>query len=202
MLTVLSILSPPFFPQDAVIFLRVKRATRWVLFNKGEARHSTTTYCEAVYRLADTSRSVSVGMRFVTFVKSNAKALLTLRIKSPLRSAEGIGWRGSLCLRSAHFGDRVLHLRLHHASMLKTFSLARMSPYTTSNNSRRYHRPHPPFSRIAIMYLWGQYPNLLSTLPVDCLTRSVSQFETRDLLTNIPNRKRWICLAIKYPLNR
>ena len=28
---------------------------------------------------------------FVTFVKSNAKALLTLRIKSPLRSAEGIG---------------------------------------------------------------------------------------------------------------
>ena len=32
-------------------FLRVKRATRWVLFNKGEARHSTTTYCEAVYRL-------------------------------------------------------------------------------------------------------------------------------------------------------
>ena len=30
-------------------------------------------------------------MRFVTFVKSNAKALLTLRIKSPLRSAEGIG---------------------------------------------------------------------------------------------------------------
>ena len=28
-------------------------------------------------------------MRFVTFVKSNAKALLTLRIKSPLRSAEG-----------------------------------------------------------------------------------------------------------------
>ena len=90
MLTVLSILSPPFFPQDAVIFLRVKRATRWVLFNKDVARHSTT-YCEAVYRLADTSRSVSVGMRFVTFVKSNAKALLTLRIKSPLRSAEGIG---------------------------------------------------------------------------------------------------------------
>ena len=72
-------------------FLRVKRATRWVLFNKGVARNSTTTYCEAVYRLADTSRSVSVGMRFVTFVKSNAKALLTLRIKSPLRSAEGIG---------------------------------------------------------------------------------------------------------------
>ena len=33
--------------------------------------------------------SDSVG--FVTFVKSNAKALLTLRIKSPLRSAEGIG---------------------------------------------------------------------------------------------------------------
>ena len=42
------------------------------------------------------------GICFVTFVKSNAKALLTLRIKSPLRSAEGIGWRGSLCLRSAH----------------------------------------------------------------------------------------------------
>jgi hypothetical protein len=112
--------------------------------------------------------SDSVG--FVTFVKSNAKALLTLRIKSPLRSAEGIGWRGSLCLRSAHFGDSVLHLRLHHASMLKTFSLARMSPYTTSYNSRRHHRPHPPFSRIAIMYLWGQYPNLLSILPIDCLT--------------------------------
>ena len=113
--------------------------------------------------------SDSVG--FVTFVKSNAKALLTLRIKSPLRSAEGIGWRSSLCLRSAHFGDRVLHLRLHHASMLKTFSLARMSPYTTSHNSRRYHRPHPPSSRIAIMYLWGQYSNSLSTLPNDCLTR-------------------------------
>ena len=69
------------------------------------------------------------------------------------------------------FGDRVLHLRLHHASMLKTSSLARMSPYTTSHNSRRYHRPHPPFTRIAIMYLWGQYSNLLSTLPNDCLTR-------------------------------
>ena len=68
------------------------------------------------------------------------------------------------------FGDCVLHLRLHHASMLKTFSLARMSPYTTSYNSRRYHRPHPPFTRIAIMYLWGQYSNLLSTLPNDCLT--------------------------------
>ena len=69
------------------------------------------------------------------------------------------------------FGDRVLHLRLHHASMLKTSSLARMSPYTTSHNSRRYHRPHPPFTRIAIMYLWGQYSNLLSILPNDCLTR-------------------------------
>ena len=68
------------------------------------------------------------------------------------------------------FGDCVLHLRLHHASMLKTFSLARMSPYTTSYNSRRHHRPHPPFTQIAIMYLWGQYSNLLSTLPVDCLT--------------------------------
>ena len=65
----------------------------------------------------------------------------------------------------------MLHLRLHHASMLKTFSLARMSPYTTSHNSRRYHRPHPPSSRIAIMYLWGQYSNSLSTLPNDCLTR-------------------------------
>ena len=103
---------------------------------------------------------------FVTFVKSNAKALLTLRIKSSLRSAEGIGWRGSLCLRSTHFGDRVLHLRLHHASMLKTFSLARMSPYTTSNNSRRYHRPHPPFTRIAIMYLWGQYSYSRSYCPM------------------------------------
>ncbi|MBR4295411.1 MAG: hypothetical protein IKT56_01060 [Clostridia bacterium] len=69
------------------------------------------------------------------------------------------------------FGDSVLHLRLHHASMLKTFSLARMSSYTTSHNSRRYHRPHPPFSRIAIMYLWGQYSNYLSVLPNDCLTR-------------------------------
>ena len=39
--------------------------------------------------LSDTARSVSAGMRFVTFVKSNTKALLTLRIKSPLRSAEG-----------------------------------------------------------------------------------------------------------------
>ena len=46
--------------------------------------------------------------------------------------------------------------------MLKTFSLARMSPYTTSNNSRRYHRPHPPFTRMAIMYLWGQYSYLRS----------------------------------------
>lgn len=69
------------------------------------------------------------------------------------------------------FGDSVLHLRLHHASMLKTSSLARMSPYTTSENSRRYHRPHPPFSRIAIMYLWGQYSNLLSILPNDYFTR-------------------------------
>ena len=39
--------------------------------------------------LSNTARRVSEGMRFVTFVKSNAKALLTLRIKSPLRSAEG-----------------------------------------------------------------------------------------------------------------
>ena len=69
------------------------------------------------------------------------------------------------------FGDRVLHLRLHHASMLKTFSLARMSPYTTSHNSRRYHRPPPPSYRIAIMYLWGQYSNYLSILPNNCLTR-------------------------------
>ena len=55
--------------------------------------------------------------------------------------------------------------------MLKTFSLARMSPYTTSHNSRRYHRPHPPFTRIAVMYLWGQCSNLLSILPNNCLTR-------------------------------
>ena len=122
--------------------------------------------------------SDSVG--FVTFVKSNAKALLTLRIKSPLRSAEGIGWRGSLCLRSAHFGDRVLHLRLHHASMLKTFSLARMSPYTTSNNSRRYHRPHPPFTRIAIMYLWGQYSYLRSYCPIIASYVRVSIWDARS----------------------
>ena len=117
---------------------------------------------------------------FVTFVKSNAKALLTLRIKSPLRSAEGIGWRSSLCLRSAHFGDRVLHLRLHHASMLKTFSLARMSPYTTSHNSRRYHRPHPPSSRIAIMYLWGQYSHLRSYCPITVSHVRVSNWDARS----------------------
>ena len=100
------------------------------------------------------------------------------------------------------FGDCVLHLRLHHASMLKTFSLAQMSPYTTSKNSRRYHRPHPPFFRMAIMYLWGQYSNLLSILPIDRLIRPSSQIETRDLLTYIPNRKRRICPEIKSPLNR
>lgn len=65
----------------------------------------------------------------------------------------------------------MLHLRLHHASMLKTFSLARMSPYTTSHKSRRNHRPPPPFTRIAIMYLWGQCSNLLSILPNDYFTR-------------------------------
>ena len=82
------------------------------------------------------------------------------------------------------FGDRVLHLRLHHASMLKTSSLARMSPYTTSHNSRRYHRPHPPFTRIAIMYLWGQYSILLSTLPNDCLTRPCLKLR-RDIFSPI-----------------
>ena len=201
MLTVLSMLSPPFFPQDAVIFLRVKRATCPLLFNKGEARHSTTTYCEAVYRLADTSRSVSVGMRFVTFVKSNAKALLTLRIKSPLRSAEGIGWRGSLCLRSAHFGDSVLHLRLHHASMSKTSSLARMSPYTTSHNSRRYHRPHPPSYRIAIMYLWWQYSHLRSYCPITVSHVRVSIWDARS--AHLYTESKALNLSCKkYPLNR
>ena len=89
------------------------------------------------------------------------------------------------------FGDRVLHLRLHHASMLKTFSLARMSPYTTSHNSRRYHRPHPPFTRIAIMYLWGQYSNSLSTLPNDCLTRPCLKLRRKifSLIYRIENAK-------------
>ena len=106
------------------------------------------------------------------------------------------------------FGDRVLHLRLHHASMLKTSSLARMSPYTTSHNSRRYHRPHPPFSRIAIMYLWGQYPNLLSTLPliashVPCLNlrREIcsliyrienAEFVLRKYIPSIGRQREWL----------
>ena len=138
---------------------------------------------------------------FVTFVKSNAKALLTLRIKSPLRSAEGIGWRGSLCLRSAHFGDRVLHLCLHHASMLKTFSLARMSPYTTSNNSRRYHRPHPPFTRIAIMYLWGQYSYLRSYCPIIASYVRVSIWDARS--AHLYTESKALNLSCKkYPLNR
>ena len=78
----------------------------------------------------------------------------------------------------------MLHLRLHHSSMLKTSSLARMSPYTTSHNSRRYHRPHPPFTRIAIMYLWGQYSNYLSILPIDCLTRPCLKLR-REILSLI-----------------
>ena len=62
-------------------------------FPKGYAYCSVYTFTSVLsakrgyFFASETSDSVG----FVTFVKSNAKALLTLRIKSPLRSAEGIG---------------------------------------------------------------------------------------------------------------
>ena len=76
-------------PFRRIFLLRVKRAYRWFCSIRAKPVIQQQRTAKQYIGLSDTARRVSKGMRFVTFVKSNAKALLTLRIKSPLRSAEG-----------------------------------------------------------------------------------------------------------------
>ena len=121
-------------------------------------------------------------MRFVTFVKSNAKALLTLRIKSPLRSAEGISrcgasrWRVFLvggtppfwtfqaqnrktshCVPARSLRNTAYCARSQHASMWTISSLARIFPYATSIEILVATASATSFLSSAVMYLWGQF---------------------------------------------
>ena len=111
--------------------------------------------------LSDTAQRVSEGMRFVTFVKSNAKALLTLRIKSPLRSAEGI----SRCRAS-----RYVFLRPHgtaeHGVLQALCNTLLCGQYPHSLGYFPMQRalnfsllppPRPPFSRRRLCICGGSY---------------------------------------------
>ena len=103
--------------------------------------------------------ATSIPFFFVTFVKSNAKALLTLRIKSPLRSAEGTTrnlptiprWCSLISSRTQRIAGT-----LQHASMWTISSLARIFPYATSNEFAVATASATSFLSSAVMYLWGQ----------------------------------------------
>ena len=124
--------------------------------------------------------SDSVG--FVTFVKSNAKALLTLRIKSPLRSAEGISRWGhrdsefSLSAERRHFGlskpkivkHRIVFLRAHcgtqriaHArNTLICGQYPHSLGYFPMQRALKFSSlppPRPPFSRRRLCICGGSY---------------------------------------------
>ena len=96
---------------------------------------------------------------FVTFDKSNAKALLTLRIKSPLRSAEGTtrDLLANPVLMFAHIFTNIAYCaRSQHAYMWTISSLARIFPYATSNEFLVATASATSFLSSAVMYLWGQ----------------------------------------------
>ena len=96
---------------------------------------------------------------FVTFVKSNAKALLTLRIKSPLRSAEGTtrNLLANPVLVFAHiFTNTAYCARSQHAFMWTISSLARIFPYATSIEFLVATASATSFLSSTFMYLWGQ----------------------------------------------
>ena len=99
-------------------------------------------------------------MRFVTFVKSNAKALLTLRIKSPLRSAEGTtrDLPANPVLVFAHiFTNTAYCARSQHAFYVDNI-LTRSD--ISLRNGRVYPLlppPRPPFSRRRLCICGGSY---------------------------------------------
>ena len=109
---------------------------------------------------------------FVTFVKSNAKALLTLRIKSPLRSAEGTTRdlpANPVLVFARIFTNTAYCTHSQHAFMWTISSLARIFPYATSNNFLVATAFATSFLSSAVMYLWGQ---LSYTRMVICMCRA------------------------------
>ena len=114
----------------------------------------------------------SIPPSFVTFVKSNAKALSTLRIKSPLRSAESTTRNllvNPVLVFAQTFTNTAYCARPNTLFMWTISSLARIFPYATSIEFLVATASATSFLSSAVMYLWGQ---LLRTRMVICMCRA------------------------------
>ena len=161
------------FAFSAQILIASETSIPMVLFNKGKARHSTTTYCEAVYRLVRYSPTrlakgcVLLLLSKVTqrhFRHSASKVHCALP-----RAQHGICppipcWCSLILSRT----QRIARAR-NTLFMWTISSLARIFPYATSIEFLVATASATSFLSSAVMYLWGQ---LLRTRMVICMCRA------------------------------